>query len=132
MCIFIMIVIVIIMCWTWCYWRFTFQMILCCLDLFRGQIFLKEIMIVVTMSHDKACRIFTDNSIGIKIMAVFFMVMTMCMCIFIMIVIVIIMCWTWCSCSYTFQMILRCLDLFWCQVLLEEVMVMIAMTHDKS
>ena len=128
MCFFIMIIIV-IMCWTWCYWRFTSQMILCCLDLFWCQIFLKEVMIVVTMSHDKACGIFTDNSIGIKAVSMFVMMITMC--IFIMIIIV-IMCWTWCSCSYTFQVILRCLNLICCQILLEEVMVMITMTHDKS
>ena len=67
--------IVIIMRWTWCYWCFTSQMILCCLDLFRSQIFLKEIMIVVTVWHDKALIILTDDTIGIKTMIMVFIMM---------------------------------------------------------
>ena len=130
MCIFIMIVIVIIMYWTWCYWCFTSQMILRCLDLLCCQIFLKEIMIVVTVGHNKSLIIFTDNSIGIKTMTMFVMVMTMC--IFIMIIIVIIMCWTWCYWCFTSQIILSCLDLFWCQIFLKEVMIVVTMGHDKT
>ena len=83
--------IVIIMRWTWCYWCFTSQMILCRLDLFRSQIFLKEIMIMVTMGHDKACCIFTNDSICIKTMIMLLITMVP-MIIFI----VIIMGWTWC------------------------------------
>ena len=81
------------------------------------------------MGHDKACRILTDNSIGIKTMTIFFMVMTMC---FFIMIIIVIMCWTWCYWRFTSQMILCCLDLFWCQILLEEVMIVVTMGHDKT
>ena len=121
-------IVIVIMSWTWCCWCFTSQMILCRLDLFRGQIFLKEIMIVVAMGHDKALRIFTDNSIGIKTVIMVF-IMMVSMMIFIVIV---IMSWIWCCCICPFQVVLRCLDLISSQILLEEVMIVVTMTHDKS
>ena len=126
MCFFIMIVIV-IMCWTWCYWRFTSQMILSCLNLLRCQILLKEVMIVVAMSHDKSCRIFTDNSICIKpVIMVFTMMVVM------LFFIVIIMRCTWCCRICPFQVILSRLNLVCCQIFLKEVMIVVAMSHDKT
>ena len=129
MCIFIMIIIV-IMCWTWCYWRFTSQMILSCLNLLRCQVLLEEIMIVVSVTHDKALLVLTDDTIGIKTVIMVF-IMMVSMMIFVVLVIV-IMCWSWCSCSYAFQMILRRLNLVCCQIFLKEVMIVVAMSHDKT
>ena len=103
-----------------------FQMILSCLNLLCCQIFLEEVMIVVTMTHDKALLIFTEDTIGIKSMIMVF-IMMVSMMIFIVIV---IMCW--CCCICLFQVVLRCLDLFCCQILLEEVMIVITVTHDKT
>ena len=114
--------------WTWCYWCFTSQMFLCCLDLFRSQIFLEEVMIVVTMGHDKACRIFTDDAIGIKTVSMVFTVMVS----MIFFIVIIIMSWAWFYWRFTSQMILRRLDLLCCQVFLEEVMIMITVWHDKA
>ena len=120
--------IVIIMRWTWCYWCFTSQMILCCLDLFRSQIFLKEIMIVVTVWHDKACYIFTNDSICIKTMIMLLITMVP----MIIVIVFIIMGWTWYWWFFTFQMILGDLNLLCCQVFLEEVMIVITVWHDKT
>ena len=63
-------------------------------------------MIVVTVTHDKTCRILTDDTIGVKSMVMVF-IMFVAMIIFIMI----IMGWTWCYWACTFQMVLRCLNL---------------------
>ena len=81
---------------------------------------------MVSVSHDKSCRIFTDNSIDIKIMAMFVMVMTVC------IFIVIFMGWTWYWWRFTFQMILGGLNLLCCQIFLEKVMIVITVWHDKA
>ena len=85
-------------------------MILRGLNLVSCQIFLEEVMIMVSVTHDKACRIFTDDTISIKtVIMVFIMFVAM-----IIVIVFIIMGWAWCYCRFTSQMILRGLDLFWC------------------
>ena len=105
-----------------------FQMVLCSLNLLCCQILLEEVMIMVSVTHDKTLLILTDDTISIKTMIMVF-IMMVSMMIFIVIV---IMSWIWCCCICLFQVVLRCLNLLCCQILLEEVMIMITMTHDKS
>ena len=87
----IIVIVFIIMGWAWCYCRFTSQMILRGLNLVSCQIFLEEVMIMVSVSHDKSCRIFTDDSICIKTMIMLLITMVP----MIIVIVFIIMCWTW-------------------------------------
>ena len=114
--------------WARCYCRFTSQMILCGLNLVSCQIFLEEVMIMVSVSHDKACRIFTDDTIGIKtVIMVFIMFVAM-----IIVIVFIIMGWTRYWWFFTFQMILSGLNLVCCQIFLKEIMIVVTMGHDKA
>ena len=72
----IIVIVFIIMCWTWYWWRFTFQMILCGLNLLCWQVLLKEVMIMITVWHDKTLIILTDDTIGIKTMIMVFIMMS--------------------------------------------------------
>ena len=105
-----------------------FQMVLCSLNLLCCQILLEEVMIMVSVTHDKTLLILTDDTISIKTVIMVF-IMMVSMMIFIVIV---IMSWIWCCCICTFQVVLCGLDLISSQILLEEVMIMVAVTHDKS
>ena len=128
MMVFMLIAIVIIIGWAWCCWTCTFQVILSSLNLLCCQVLLEEVMVMVAVTHDKTLLILTDDTIGIKTMIMLFHMMVFMM-IFIVIV---IMSWIWCCCICPFQVVLRCLDLISSQILLEEVMIMVAVTHDKS
>ena len=67
-------------------------MVLCSLNLLCGQILLEEVMIVVTVTHDKTLIILTNDTIGIKtVIMVFIMFVDM-----IIFIVSIIMGWTWC------------------------------------
>ena len=82
-------------------------MVLRCLDLISSQILLEEVMIMVSVTHDKALFILTDDTISIKTVIMVF-IMMVSMMIFIVIV---IMSWIWCCCICPFQVVLRCLNL---------------------
>ena len=105
-----------------------FQMILSCLNLLRCQVLLEEIMIVISVTHDKSLLVLTDDTIGIKTVIMVF-IMMVSMMIF---VVLVIMSWIWCCCICPFQVVLRGLNLVCCQILLEEVMIVITVTHDKT
>ena len=121
-------IVIVIMSWIWCCCICTFQVVLRCLDLISSQILLEEVMVMITMTHNKALLILTYDTISIKTVI---MVFTM-MVIVIIFIVFIIMSWIWCCCICPFQVVLCSLDLISSQILLEEVMIVVTMTHDKS